>query len=197
MKRFAAVLLICLCVLLSACGGETTPPLIERADSGYITDQAGILSQPAKEAVNDICRRLHTACGAELCVVTVDFTKDRSAADFAAALLRQWELPANSTLLLMAPGQDEASLAVGAEMEKVLTETERGAILEEHYLPYEQKQAYDAAAENTVQALYERYGRVYDLNAAPEQSGFHIPTGVLIGIAVAAVYLIIKARYKH
>ena len=83
-------------------------------EGSCVLDEANVLSERTEQAVNDLTIALSEACGAEIAVLTVDFTGASSTADYAADTLNSWGVgdrdKNNGVLLLLVIGADASTV---------------------------------------------------------------------------------------
>ena len=86
-------------------------------EGSCVLDEANVLSERTEQAVNDLTIALDEACGAQMAVLTVDFTGTSSTADYAVEALNSWGVgdkdKNNGVLLLLVIGAEDYYCTVG------------------------------------------------------------------------------------
>ena len=121
-----------LCVALALVAGValalTFPPL-----SGRIVDQAGIIPQQAREALEPKLAELEQKSGIQLVVATVNTLEGQEIEPYANELFRFWKLGEknknNGVLLLVAPKERRVRIEVGYGLEGTLTDALSAVII--------------------------------------------------------------------
>ena len=69
------------------------------SENSCVLDEANVLSERTEQAVNDLTIALDEACGAQIGVLTVEFTGDSTTADFAVdtSTPGAWAIPTRTT----------------------------------------------------------------------------------------------------
>jgi uncharacterized protein len=104
-----------------ALGAITFPSL-----TGRVTDEAGILSAGARDALSSKLGELEAKSGIQLVVATVNSLQGEEIEPYANALFRTWKLGEkdknNGVLLLVAPNEHRVRIEVGYGLEGTLTD---------------------------------------------------------------------------
>jgi uncharacterized protein len=99
----------------------TFPPL-----TGRVTDEAGVLSTGARDALSSKLGELEAKSGIQLVVATVTSLQGEEIEPYANALFRTWKLGEkdknNGVLLLVAPNEHRVRIEVGYGLEGTLTD---------------------------------------------------------------------------
>ncbi len=99
----------------------TFPPL-----TGRIVDQANVISQDARRAIEPKLAELESKSGIQLVVATVNSLEGQEIEPYANALFRDWKLGEkaknNGVLLLVAPKERRVRIEVGYGLEGTLTD---------------------------------------------------------------------------
>ena len=129
----------------------------QRAQNGYVTDKANILSSGTENSITQKGEALHTATGFDLLVVTVDFTDELDTSVYATQLFNKWGSQKGGEdigmLLLLAVGEDDYYLAQSANSEEFFTPGDLKEILTTHLLDDFDSQQYESGVMNTYDAL--------------------------------------------
>ena len=144
---------------------------------GYVNDFAGLLQSAQPSDLEATLRRLQSATGAELVVVTLPTIGDQSEAEVALAIGRRWRVGAkaeigdprrNAGLVLLLvprqnrqPGTGHVRIEVGQGLEGIVTDAAAGQIRRDIMGPDLEREAYGAAIENGVRALTSLIARGY------------------------------------
>jgi uncharacterized protein len=102
---------------------------------GYVSDFAGVVDAAAKQDLEQYCRRVEDATGAQMAFVTLATLEGEPLEEFANDLFRRWGIGKKGKdegLLLLLVVQDRRSrLEVGRGLEPVITDGTAGALLRE------------------------------------------------------------------
>ncbi len=94
--------------------------------TGRVVDEAGIIPEPLRAALEDKLKTLEDKSGIQLVVATVNSLQGDEIEPFANALFRHWQLGEkeknNGVLLLVAPKQRRVRIEVGYGLEGTLTD---------------------------------------------------------------------------
>jgi uncharacterized protein len=119
-----------------------------QAKGGYVTDLAGVLSQPAKDQITALCTEVDQKTQAQMAVVIVKTLDGRSEEDYAVDLATKMGIgPKNSSrglLILIAAGDHKYWTSTGYGLEPILPDGKVGGFGREA-LPYFRANNYDAA----------------------------------------------------
>jgi uncharacterized protein len=119
--RGPLLLALALALVATLAAAAGFPPL-----TGRIVDQAGILSAPAKAAIEPKLADLEARSGIQLVVATVGSLDGEEIEPYANGLFREWRLGEadkdNGVLLLVAPNQRRVRIEVGYGLEGTLTD---------------------------------------------------------------------------
>jgi len=130
--------LLALCVVLALAAGIalalTFPPL-----SGRIVDQANIIPQQTREALEPKLAELEEKSGIQLVVATVNTLEGQEIEPYANELFRFWKLGEknknNGVLLLVAPKERRVRIEVGYGLEGTLTDALSAVIIANAIMP--------------------------------------------------------------
>jgi len=153
-------------ILLLTCSVFTLA-VVDPTDSFYVADYANVLDQNTEAyivAQNDI---LYADTGAQICVVTVDFTGSDDIDDYAYKLFNDWGIGSaeknNGLLLLLSVGADDYYALQGSGLENYLSSGDLGDILYTSLEPDFAGKNYDAGVRKTFDALYKRISSIYGI----------------------------------
>jgi uncharacterized protein len=119
------------------------------APTGYIDDYAGVLSQPAKTELEDLCIEVHSKTKAQVFFVTIKTLEGETVETFANQLFHNWKIGEKKTdrgiLLLLAIDDHKRWIEVGYGFEGILNDAKVGDIGRE-MVPSLKTSNYDEAA---------------------------------------------------
>lgn len=123
-----------LLLLVVAAAALNFPPL-----SGRIVDQANIISQQTREALEPKLAELEAKSGIQLVVATVNSLEGQEIEPYANQLFRFWKLGEkdrnNGVLLLVAPHERRVRIEVGYGLEGTLTDALSAVIISNAMTP--------------------------------------------------------------
>ncbi|HEV2084699.1 MAG TPA: TPM domain-containing protein, partial [Gemmatimonadales bacterium] len=154
--------------------------LIPARPVGYVNDFAQILDPASAAATEDLVRRLKTATGAELVVVTLPNIGDRDASEVARTIGRRWRVGEKAdigdstrnagAILLVVPRQNHKEgtghvrIETGFGLEGIVTDAAAGQIRDDVMGPDLKAEAYGPAVLKGVQVLSSRIARGYGVS---------------------------------
>lgn len=148
----AAGLIVALTLATTTVGALEVPPL-----SGRVVDEAGIVSQEGRSALEDYFRRLEEATGAQIAVLTLPSLEGEVLEDYSIRVVDEWQLGQgdedNGVLLLIAMEEKQIRIEVGYGLEGRLTDATSGRIIREYLQPYFRAGEYTAGVLSASQAI--------------------------------------------
>lgn len=130
----ASVVPLCLLLWVVAAAALNFPPL-----SGRIVDQANIIPQQARDALEPKLAELEAKSGIQLVVATVRSLEGQEIEPYANQLFRFWQLGEkaknNGVLLLVAPNERRVRIEVGYGLEGTLTDALSAVIISNAMTP--------------------------------------------------------------
>jgi uncharacterized protein len=127
--------------------------------AGRVTDQAGVLSQPVKTAIEEKLAKLENQSSIQLVVATVQSLQGSDVETYANGLFRAWKLGLakknNGVLFLVVPSERKMRIEVGYGLEGVLTDAVSSVILRAAVAPRFKAGDYDGGVERGVDAIIE------------------------------------------
>jgi uncharacterized protein len=118
--------------------------LIPAEPVGYVNDFAAVLDRESAAQMEDLIRRLRTATGAEIAVVTLPSIGDREASEVALAIGRKWKVGSKAAIgdarrnagivLLLVPrragdpNSGQIRIEVGQGLEGIVTDARAGQV---------------------------------------------------------------------
>jgi uncharacterized protein len=191
--------------------------LVPAQPVGYVNDFAGILEPGSVTELEALLRRLQSATGAEVAVVTLPSIGDQSEADVARAIGRRWRIGAKTEIgdprrnagavVLIVPRQNHqpgtghVRIETGQGLEGIVTDAAAGQIRRDVMGPDLQREAYGAAVTKGVRALTSLIARGYGvsdstLTAAQPlsgQEGHSSPVGNILPILLFILFILIAS----
>mgnify|MGYP000307554392 CR=1 FL=1 len=178
MKRFAAricalfvVLTVSLTALVPAAFAATKAQLPDLPSSQCVVDDANILSSSTKTAIENLNAQLTQQCeGAQIGVLTVDYTGSLSTEDYAVQAANTWGLGSSSKnngvlILLVMQSQQYADgdyyLATGDGFRNTMLEKQASAIaqtMEDSFAAGDYDAAVTTCANNVASTIADLYG---------------------------------------
>lgn len=120
--------------------------------TGRVVDDAGILSEPAKEKLTAYLAEHEQQTGNQVVVVTLKDLGGTDIADYGYQLGRAWGIGQkgknNGALIIVAPNQHQTRIEVGYGLEGDLTDAQTKLIIENVMLPAFRKGDYDKGIVN-------------------------------------------------
>ena len=176
--KFASPL-FALCLLASVALAAFNFPQL----TGRVTDQANVISAPAKASIETKLRNLEDKSGIQLVVATVSSLEGGDIESYANGLFRAWKLGMakknNGVLFLIAPNERKMRIEVGYGLEGVLTDAVSSVIIRAAVAPRFKAGDFDGGIERGVDAiietLFERHQRVDEARGAGAHVGHARP----------------------
>ena len=186
---------------------------------GYINDFSGILDPAVEAELDDLVRRLNTATGAEVAVVTLPSIGDREAAEVALAIGRRWKVGSkagigdprrNAGIVLLVvprqnhqPGTGHVRIEVGQGLEGIIPDALTPRIVRDVMGPDLAGEAYGPAVLKGVQFLASTIARAYGVSDTTLTSYRPVqdtggrgstPVGSLLPILLFVVFMVMASR---
>ncbi|MEM8675184.1 MAG: TPM domain-containing protein [Cyanobacteria bacterium P01_G01_bin.67] len=135
---------------------EVTNP--RRANSGWVTDMAGILSTSTEAELNQIINNLEQTNGTEIAVVTVPETAPAASPKaFTTELFNYWGIGKadvdNGVLFLITYGDLRVEIETGSGINHILTNDEVSNIIDTQITPQYKQQNFDRGTLDGTHAL--------------------------------------------
>jgi uncharacterized protein len=150
----------------------------------YVNDTANVLSDKTERTIIDKNIALYEATGAQIVVVTVDYTHTASIADYAYELFNEYKIGSaeknNGLLLLLSIGDDDYYVLQGEGLERTLSSGTLSYLLYEHLEPYFAKQQYDEGVLSIFNVLYKEMLAIHNTtieyeDVYPPQDNYYYP----------------------
>lgn len=201
--RLGAVLLACVL-------GGAALDVSTLKPQGYVSDFAGVVDGATREALEQYCKQVEAATGAQVALVTVRTLEGEPIEDFANNLYRHWGIGKKETdegiLLLLAVDDRKSRLEVGYGLEPYIPDGFAGSVLREmrpalragHY-----GEAMLAAAQTIGSRIAEAKGaQIGPIPGAERRQPVSapVPWGTLIGLLVLFLWLAAvggRSRYRR
>ena len=189
-------------ILLAALALPAFAADIPAAPSGHsVLDQAGVLSQETINTVDGYNNAL-SSTGAEIGVLTVDFTGNLSIDDYALQVFNEWGIgdkkKQNGVLFLLVTGDQNAYCTIGTGLEGEITYSRIKQLLEDYARDGVKSGNYDDAVVQFTGAMYSELCSLYGITPGegqpqpkPVEQDDSDLSGVLLMLLIAAVLIIL------
>jgi uncharacterized protein len=166
-RRVLAIGLAGLAIVTTCSSVGASPLPAVQADAalaftGFVVDQAGVLSSNERRRLTTKLGRLQQATGHQFAVVTVTSLHGKEIGRFTDALANRWGVGRmgidDGIVLLVAPRERTVRISVGRGLERTLTDQLCAKILEKQILPAFRKGAIAAGVEAGVDAIIAQFG---------------------------------------
>ena len=199
-RLLALAALACLLAVTAFAAGIPAAP-----QGSCVLDQANVLSAATEQKVNDLTVALGQACGAQIAVVTVDFTGTLSMEEYAYQVFDAWGVgdkkKNNGVLLLLVIGDENYYCTVGTGLEKELSPSKIDDLLYDNLEEGFAAGDYDRGVTAFAGAMYDELCRIYNVQPGvgggtqgyepPRRSGLGIGTTLLVLIVSAVLVLLV------
>ena len=160
-------------ILLAALALPAFAADIPAAPSGHsVLDQAGVLSQETINTVDGYNNAL-SSTGAEIGVLTVDFTGNLSIDDYALQVFNEWGIgdkkKENGVLFLLVTGDQNYYCTLGTGLEGEITYSRLKSLLNDYAEPGFAKGDYDACVTEFTGAVYSELCSLYGITPGEGQ----------------------------
>ena len=189
-------------ILLAALALPAFAADIPAAPSGHaVLDQAGVLSEETINTVDSYNNAL-ASTGAEIGVLTVDFTGNLSIDDYALQVFNEWGIgdkkKQNGVLFLLVTGDENYYCTLGTGLEGEITYSRLKSLLNDYAEPGFANGDYDACVTEFTGALYSELCSLYGITSGegqpqpkPVEQDDSDLSGVLLMLLIAAVLIIL------
>lgn len=189
-------------ILLTALALPAFAADIPAAPSGHsVLDQAGVLSQETINTVDGYNNAL-SSTGAQIGVLTVDFTGNLSIDDYALQVFNEWGIgdkkKQNGVLFLLVTGDQNAYCTIGTGLEGEITYSRIKQLLEDYARDGVKSGNYDDAVVQFTGAMYSELCSLYGITPGegqpqpkPVEQDDSDLSGVLLMLLIAAVLIIL------
>ena len=160
-------------ILLTALALPAFAADIPAAPSGHaVLDQAGVLSQETINTVDSYNNAL-SSTGAQIAVLTVDFTGNLSIDDYALQVFNEWGVgdkkKNNGVLFLLVTGDQNYYCTLGTGLEGEITYSRLKSLLNDYAEPGFAKGDYDACVTEFTGAVYSELCSLYGITPGEGQ----------------------------
>lgn len=147
-----------------------TPQLCHSAmpkPAGYVVDEAGLVTQEAKQVITAIADELNKKTGVQIAVVTVQTLDGETIERYAVNMFEQWGIGAKKKdtglLLLVALKERRVRIEVGYGLEGVITDGTAGEIIRNSIVPFFRDGQYTQGIVSGFGAIVERICTHYNV----------------------------------
>lgn len=210
---FLAVLILLVCFL----GGCASTDYSDETDDAqkilvpevlkdvYVYDQGEFISDDQEEVINNLLVQLEEKTTVEFAVITIPSLNNLTIEQYAVKLGNELGIGKagedNGILLLVSKTDTKVRLEIGRGLQGFLTDSVSGRILDKFFVPSREKDNYDDACFNTVNAVinciansedYEFSGiEGLDPDIAVEAENGELTAGDVLGIIILIIVLLI------
>jgi len=153
---------VCLAVMMLPAGSIPVSAQNFPNLTGYVNDDAGLLSQQAKAELESKLAQLEKDTTAQVFVATIKSLEGDSIEDYANRLFEQWKIGQkdknNGVLFLVVLDDRKMRIEVGYGLEPVITDGRAGRIRDEDVLPLFKNNDYEGGIKAGVASI-EKYVR--------------------------------------
>jgi uncharacterized protein len=151
---------------------------------GYVTDAAGVLSESAREQLENQLTAFTQKTSIQMAIVTVASLEGDTIEDYSAQLMKRWgigEKGKNNGVLLLAAIQDrKVRIEVGYGLESVLPDGRAGEIILKNILPHFHQGQYDEGLREGMTAIVQTLGGPEQIpSRQPPPVGHHLSSWIL------------------
>jgi uncharacterized protein len=199
-RSVAAFIVFALTIVVATTGAHAAlsfPPL-----SGRVVDNAGILSEPAKEKLTAYLAEHEQQTGNQVVVVTLKDLGGTDIADYGYQLGRAWGIGQkgknNGALIIVAPNERQTRIEVGYGLEGDLTDAQTKLIIENAMLPHFRKGDYDGGIiAGTVNVLRTAGGNPTGAESIPPPRRHDRDGSPLGGIPIILIIIFLVVFGRH
>ena len=209
---FTVVVVVLLAVFvvgaLGGCEEQEPEALPTPTEAFFVNDFAQVLTEADAQAVAQAGEALATATKAQIVLVTVENTGNRTLEEYSLAIARDWALGDadldNGVLLLFTTEGPHSRIEVGYGLEGALPDSKAGRILDTYLVPvYEDPASWSAGLTATYTALINAAYAEYGLADSqlpletPEEAGEDVGPAelmMLLPILLVLVFVIFGMR---
>ncbi len=170
----------------------------------YVYDQGDFISSDQENVINNLLVQLEEKTTVEFAVVTIPTLNNLTIEQYAVKLARELGLGKaeqdNGILLLVSKTDEKVRLEIGKGLQGFLTDSVSGRILDRAFAPSREKDNYDDACFNTVNAVISciaesgefEFSDINSLDGNKEvEENDELTAAEVIGIIVLIVFLVI------
>ncbi len=190
--------------------------LVPAQPVGFVNDFASVIDAQSAASMEDLIRRLRTATGAEIAVVTLSSIGDREASEVALAIGRKWkvgskaeigEAQRNAGIVLLLvprrpgdPNSGQIRVEVGQGLEGIVTDAAAGQV-RDLMRPDLSSERYGTGLLTGVRALSSLIARGFGVadtsltSYQPQADSPALPTGSsLMPILLVVIFMLLASR---
>lgn len=212
-KVYLLTVLIILSCLLCSCSSATDKTVDdsnvqiqvpEVLEDTYVYDQGNIISDDQEAVINNILVQLEEKTTVEFAVITIPSLNDLTIEQYAVKLANTLGIGKagedNGILLLVSKTDTKVRLEIGRGLQGFLTDSVSGRILDKYFVPSREKDNYNDACFNTVNAVINCIANSDDYEFSqiegldPEmtvETEDKLTAGQVIGIIALIIFLLI------
>lgn len=156
---YLLLVLLFVCVMpYKIAAADTLQPM----DEFYVNDFADVINDDVEGEIIEYGNQLEEQTGAQVVLVTIDFTDGESLENYAMNLFNEWGIGSkeknNGLLLLLSIGDDDYWAMQGEGLEDTLSSGKISSILQEYLEPDFAAKDYSAGVEKTYGAFIQELG---------------------------------------
>lgn len=164
-----------------------------------VTDEAGIMTNSEKDALNQYLIQLNETTGIQMAVLTIPSLEGQAIESYSIEVVDAWQLGTaaedKGALLLVALAEKAIRLEIGYGLEAVLTDAQSGLIIRQIIAPYFQTGNFSAGITAGIQAMAQTaLGDIPDdmltLQAAEQQEADEQSSGIVTSILALIIFLV-------
>lgn len=189
---------ICVFVLLSVLTfGAYASSVPAPTELFYVADFAGVLKSDTADYIVEKNDKLYKSNGAQIVVVTVDFLGGANIENYAYKLFNEWKIGSsdknNGVLLLLVIGEEDYWAVQGKGLERSLSSSTLGSLLNNYLEDDFARQNYDAGVRKVFDAIYNQIEGIYgtasyeDNDSYEDSSSFSIMPLIIIIIIIVII----------
>lgn len=153
------------CCLLFSSMAPAAWAVVDPPANGYVADYADVLEKETEDYIIELNQVLQQATGAQIVVVTVDFTDGMSLEEYAYNIFNEWGIgdkeKNNGLLLLLSIGNDDYWAMQGKGLENALTSAMLGEYLYQELEPDFAQGQYNAGVKKVFDSFYAWFVNYY------------------------------------
>ncbi len=169
-------LLISSCLIFSnAFAEDVRTPIIE--SNVYIYDQDNVIDDEVEKRLNSLLVELEEKTSVEFVVISVRSLQGMRIEDYSIEVANKLGIGKKSSdngiLLLFTKSEKDLGpstrLEIGSGMEGILNDAKCGRILDQHFVPYRDKDEYTQAVDFTVRAIISILSKEYNVSILSDE----------------------------
>lgn len=153
------------CCLLFSSMAPAAWAVVDPPANGYVADYADVLEKETEDYIIELNQVLQQATGAQIVVVTVDFTDGMRLEEYAYTIFNEWGIgdkeKNNGLLLLLSIGDDDYWAMQGKGLENALTSAMLGEYLYQDLEPDFAQGQYNVGVRKVFDSFYAWFVNYY------------------------------------